>query len=220
MGMRLRTCSHLLFSEEKLTSKTDLEVLEEALDVEEFDVLSFVEGTTTPEDTVDIYTSAKAAYKLASLYEKEKLAAKAREEARKSKVQSLSLTDEEFYLDEDEVDALTEELNASKLTFTLRGMLPVEIIALTKGLQATLPYVEGADNDEYNREVNGQIYVRTVQSITDARGRVQTKRMTVGGMYKLLDSLYPDQRIKLETAIWHVTSIANAFTQAVTADFS
>lgn len=190
------------------------DVMTELGDPETFDVLEFVNGSATPVREVVVYTNADAVLKLGTIFNKE--------EARTQAVKDgevLSLADDYEVTDEDEVNALYEELTKTALTFHLKGLAPKVIDAMEKHLRATHDYKEGKENEAYNEAVNMELIARSITSVDRADGTTNSNPWTAEMADDLAVSLYPTELQKLFNAVAEVTYIGNAFHQVAKTDF-
>ena len=204
------------FLEETLSFEITPEQVHAAVDEklaaapEEFDVLEFVRGTATPEDTVTIFTDADAAVKIADIVAAEA----ARDE------DSLSIADESE-IDEGVFNELHARLTASALELTLKGIAPAARVALENHLKATLPYREGELNEEYNEALNYELVSRSIKGVTRlSTGAVSSTEWTPERVKSFLDELYVSEQNKVYFGVMKVTYVSDIFDKAVTADFS
>jgi len=195
---------------------TDLPAnLETALDQETFDVLDFVTGDLTPEDTVVIYTDATAGYALDRLAEAEK------EQAKRGETEGLGIADELVWVDPDEVDALKAKIEASALTFKLKGLAPALKKALRANLVAKHNFKEDASFDEsegFYRDFTHELIARSIVEARTSTGKVD-KTWTVEKISKLEGRIHPTEFARLDRAVFAVSSDAELFDLAVSADF-
>ena len=189
-------------------------VVEEATSPETFDVLEFVKGANLPESDVTIYTDADAALKLAKIFIEEAARSKQASE------DSLSIDDEYEGADEDTINELHERLTASALIFHLKGLAPAATTALENHLKATLPYTEGAVNDEFNKEFNNTLIAKSIVSVERPDGQISTTTWTPEKVAVLNESLYVSEANKLFNGAAEVNYVGAIFDRAVNADFS
>lgn len=188
--------------------------VENAISEDEFDALAFFSGQALPEDTVTVYADAATAYRLAML--------RAKQEERRELEESegISLTDEIEWVDPDEVDALKATLRKSAVTFHLRALAPAARDAIEKKVRATYPYVEGAENSEYNEAFNGNLIADTIIAVTNAAGKVDKNKWDAARAVAFGKAAQPSEFSKLMGAVFNVNYIGNAIDLAVNADFS
>lgn len=189
--------------------------VEELSSPDSFDVLEFVNSAILPQDDVTIYTDGDAALKLAKIFVAEAARQKQAEE------EAIGLDEEyEDYADEDEITALHERLAASALVFHLQGLAPAATEAIEKHLKATLPYTEGAVNEEFNETFNNTLIAKTIVSVEKSDGKVNTQTWTPEGVAALNTSLYVSEQNKLFNAAAELNYIGAIFDRAINADFS
>lgn len=190
--------------------------IEEATSRDTFDVLEFVQGSNTPEQTITVYTDADAALKLAHIFIEEAARSKQASE------ESLGLTDEDEYegADEAEINELHERLSASALIFRLKGLAPAAVRALESHLKATTDYKEGAENEEFTEAFNNSLIAKTIKSVERPDGSVSTTAWTAETVGKLNESLYVSEANKLFNGAAEVNFVGAIFDRAVNADFS
>lgn len=194
------------------------EALDGAMSEETFDVLEFVKGTATPEHKVTIYTNADAALKTARLL----LAEQERNERKDSDDYSIADTfdEEEEQLSEEELTKLHDDLVASGLEFSLKGLAPAALDALEKSLRAKHEYREDKPNEEYSKALELELTARSIVSVKKADGKVNASKWTPEKVEALFVNLYPSESNKLVTGVVQVNYVAAIFDKAVTADFS
>lgn len=193
--------------------------VEEATDLDTFDVFEFLEGANTPQNKVTIYTDADAALKVARFLVNEK-----ERNERSKQMDQYSLADdydeEEENLSEEELTELHNRLTASALTFELKGLAPAARKALEKKLQATTDYSETEASPEYNRALDGELVARSILSVTNAKGQKSSNKWTAENVLKLTDTLYESEAGKLFQGVGEINYVGAVFDRAVTADFS
>lgn len=188
--------------------------IETVLDRETFDVLAFVKGANLPVHEVTLYTDADAALKLARIF----VAEAARE--KKAESDSLSIDDEYEGADEAEISELHERLASSAIIVHLQGLAPAALRAMENHIKATLPYEEGAENEEYNNAFSNELVAKSIVSIESADGRVDEAKWTRAKVEKLNDALYVSESNKLYNAAAEINYVGAIFDRAVSADFS
>lgn len=181
---------------------------------EEFDALAFFSGATLPEDKVTVYADAATAYQLATLAVKEK------ERAELAESEGISLADDVEEIDPDEVAELQRRLKASAITFHLRALAPAARDAIERKARASNPYVEGADNTEYNEAFNASLIADTITAVSNANGKYDKNKWDAARVLAWGKVAQPSEFDKLFTGVFRVNYIANAIDLAVNADFS
>jgi len=185
--------------------------VEELTAKETFNVFDFIAAVTVPEDDITIYTDADAALKIAKILLAEKEAAKADD--------GLSITDGA----EDNEELLTvlhARLVASGLTFHMKGQTPDERQKLTNEIKESANWKEGEENAEFNTVFNNTLIARSIVSVTNASGAVNTSKWTPKQVKGFLPSLYESEAAKLYDTTAELSYIGAIFDRAVSADFS
>lgn len=183
------------------------EAIDKMSDPETFDVLEYVRGAHTPEETVTLYTDAGAALALSRRIEAEENAAKA------DKNEVLGL--DEYSEDEDLTD-LTDRLDASALIVSLKGMAPTLVDAMSKHHKAT----RGAKPDaEFFEDFNNELIAKTIVQMTRPNGAVNKKEWTAALVAEFTASLYATEAEKLFTAVIDLTYVGSAFERIANTDF-
>lgn len=163
---------------------------------ETFDVLSFVEGSAYPTQTVTVYADPKGATDL------------------------LAANDERFEIekahgDTTEIDARIEKLSAqvkaSALTFELRGMPP--------GLVRDLYAVKDDDGDDAVVEAENKLIAGTIVNVTNAQGSRDTRVWDAEAVGKLRRFLKEGEFGKLVKGVIDTNFNATVFDQATDAGF-
>lgn len=189
------------------------EALNNALDQDSFDVLEFVTGDLTPRKAVTIYTNAEAGYRLDELVKREQESVR--------EVDSLSITDEVAWVDPDEVAALKEAVEASALTFHLKGLAPKAREAIQKELQAKHNFSEEAPDDQksaYYEEFQNTLVAKSIERVVNSRGatdtswspeKISTLRGRVNGV----------EIARLDDGVFEINTDSDLYNRAVNADF-
>lgn len=189
------------------------DALNQALDQESFDVLEYVTGDLTPRKKVTVYTNAEAGYRLDELLE--------RERASQSEGDGLSIADEVEWVDEEEVKALREQIEASALTFHLKGLAPKAREAVQKELQAKHNFSDDAADEvkqAYFEEFTSTLIAKSIERVTNAKGasdtswsplKVATLRGRINGV----------EFGRLDEAVFDINTDSDLYSRAVNADF-
>lgn len=185
------------------------EALAAATSKESFNVFDFVQGAVTPSDVISIYTNADAALKLVKVFSAEEARKQAEAE------EGASLADEYEILDEDIVTALHEELVASRLKISMKGLAPEAIRELDKELKKK----HEADSEEYNNAFNHSLIAKSIVSIENPSGALNTDKWTAKMVAGLLSSLYVSEANKIYDAAAELSYVGAIFDKAVNADF-
>ena len=200
------------------------ESVETALSPETFDVLEFVAGGNTPEDSVTIYTDQAAAYAYHNLIEKERAAFEAAEKKKKESTKHSALSiadadDEVFHPDEQELAELLEQLEATALTFHVKGLAPKLRKAIEKEKVAKHNHKEGSEDKEYYDDLYTTIVAKSIVGVTKAdgsKGRTEWNSESVKALYEVL---HESQWGLLLNACVSTGYNAGVFDGIVTADF-
>lgn len=186
---------------------------------EEFDALEFFSDTKLPHTSVTIHQDLEAAFRLAEIKQTQEERRAARDNA-DDVPDNLSITDDVPDYDPDEVAALRKRLERSAVTFTIQAIAPAARKALAKGIQARTPYVEGGENPEFNEQYNANLIAKSIQRVTNAAGKTDSKSWTAERVIALNDRLEDSEWYKLFEAVFRVNYVGDAIDQAVHADFS
>lgn len=204
-----------------MTNEKIQELVEEAMNPETFDVLSFISDQPVATDSVTIYTNVAKARKLHHLREQyEEAVAKRKKNTQDGKVDSLSIADdnEEAILDE-EINELVEELEKTKLTFKMQTVSPKLVKSIEKKYLATMPKDNAVAEAEHNRKGNADILSRAISEVVRGDGAVDTSDWDADRLIDLEERLYDVQSTKLFTALYDMVNTGYVFTDALTTDF-
>lgn len=193
------------------------DAVEDALAADTFDVLDFIAGAALPTDEVVVFTDKAAAHRLNRLLEEE--AANKSEEA-----DSYSLADYDKSSEhEEEITELYAQLNASALTFELKGLAPALVEAIEK--EKTAKHNHRADDLEDIEYFNDYYYTLVAKTVTGVRrgdGATNKNPWTVEQVEKLMstEGLHATQQGVLLNAVIVLNFNSKLFENAVTPDFS
>lgn len=186
----------------------------EATNEENFDALAFFADASLPEGTAVLYRDSAAAVRLNEIGTE----ATARKEL--DEEEGLGVTDEIGYANPDEIDQLAARLKASAVTFKLRAIAPAARTALEKAARAKNPYTEGAANDEYWADFNGNLIAKSIVSVTNVKGQSDSNKWDRVRVEKFAEITEPSEWQKVFGKVYELNFIADAIDRAVTADFS
>lgn len=189
--------------------------LTEALNHESFDVLEFVTGDRTPRKKVTIYTDAEAGYRL------DELLAQEEESQRAGADDGLSIVDSVAWVDEDEVAELRAQIEASSLTFHLKGLAPKVREAIQKELQAKHNFKDDASDEvktEYFEEFTSTLIARSIEKVTNAKGATDAS-WSADKISTLRGRVNGTEFARLDEAVFEINTDAELFNRAVNADF-
>lgn len=192
------------------------EALNAALDQDSFDVLEFVTGDLTPRKTVSIYTNSEAGYRLDTLLAQEEENVRIASES-----DGLSITDGGVWVDEEEVKALREQVEASTLTFHLKGLAPKAREAIQKELRAKHNYKDDADNEaqeEYFNEFQNTLVAKSIEKAVNAKGATDTS-WSADKVAVLRGRVNALELGRLDNAVFEINTDADLYSRAVNADF-
>lgn len=185
------------------------------LDQDSFDVLEFVTGDLTPKDSVVVYTDTEAGYALDKLVEAEA------ENAKRGETEGFGITDELVWVDPDEVEALKAKIEASALTFELKGLAPAAKKALRASLVAKFNYKEGAtfeESEPFFRAFTHEMIARSIVLAKNAAGKTD-RNWTADKVAAFDGRLHPTEFARLDGAVAKVNADADVYDRAVSADF-
>jgi hypothetical protein len=195
-------------------SELNLEpIVEEATSREKFDVISFFSGGALPTEKVTIYRDIEAAYELNKIYEAEE--AESKKKKSKKQVDELSIADSDN-ANEELIGEYRDRLNASAVTFHLRGLAPAAQTAIQKKLEATLD----PSSEEFTDTFFGTIIAKTIQYVTNAQGARDDSPWDKDRVDELSVNLPGEAFGKITEGVAKVTYAGNAIDKAVSADFS
>lgn len=195
-----------------MTDTSNSEALDAVLDQDAFDVLEYVTGDLTPRKTVTLYTNAEAGYRLDEL-----LAI----EANATHGDSLSIADEVPWVDEDEVADLRKQIEASALTFHLKGLPPKAREAVQKELQAKHNFSDDATDEEktaYFEEFTNTLIAKSIESVKNAKGAAD-RSWSATKIATLRGRLNGVEFGRLDEAVFEINTDSDLFSRAVNADF-
>lgn len=199
-----------------MTDATLPETVEAALAPETFDVLEFVSGQGTPEDTVTVYAADKAARRLAKL-----VAIEAESEARGA-AEGFGIADELEWADPDEIAALRKEIEATALTFELTGLAPAAKKALRNSLVAKHGFSEKKPLEEqeaYFIELTHTLIAKSIKGVTRADGAKGASEWTPEMVAGLQGNLNESEWARLDQAVVSINYDTDSYDIAASADF-
>lgn len=161
-----------------------------------FDVLSFVEGTAYPTDTVEIYTNASAAERLVRLNAE-------RLDNDKNGVTDLTI--------DDKIAECIADVEASKLTFELRGLPP--------GITQEIFSVEDDTPDEEVTAKEDNLIASTIVRVVNASGSVDERLWKGEDVTRIRRFVKQGEFRRLATAVARVNFNAAVFDEATDAGF-
>ena len=202
----------------------------EKLNPETFDVLEYLDNAEVAEDEVSIYTNLRKARRLNELVtirteeiiqrNEDRLAA-----LKDGKTEVLGLDevpeeDEDTVYDE-EINALVEELEKTKLVFKMKSVAPKLVRAINKSYDAKKPKgLDKVENDKYEDKRTADILARAISEVVTGDGSVDPTAWDAERLQDLEERLYTEQSARLLTALHDMVYAGAYFEKAITADFS
>lgn len=164
--------------------------------LEEFDLSEWLDGATSPKDTVTVYRDGETLRNLQKLLAYVE-AAKA--QSGEQKRQLLSLVDEHDVdaIDsevEDQIAELRAKLAASGLTFEVEGLAPMETSLIQKKVAKRFKgqkdadgkeYADGAEHPDYGFALDEAYISRCVKATRNADGKLVKKSWTPEEIHQL-----------------------------------
>ena len=166
-----------------------------------FDVLSFIEGTAYPTDEVKVYTDVISADALLKANEKRLKMDEAPEGVK-----------EEFDKVDAEIAELTNKVQNSALTFSLRGLPPGVVQEIYGNL------AEEAD-PQLAREAEHKLIASTISGVTNAAGERDPRVWDAESVGKLRHFVKEGEYTRLIEGVVRVNFNASVFDQATDAGF-
>lgn len=164
-----------------------------------FDVLSFVEATAYPTETVVVFQNVAAADHYVKLINKRvELEAIPEDKRDTAAIDALA----------PEIEAAGKDIEKSSIIFDLQGMPPGVVQDLLKGMAEDDP-----DSDN-------ELIAKTIKSVRNAAGAVDPRTWTAVDVKRLRDNLKEGEFGKLVAGVGQVNFNAMVFDQATDAGFS
>lgn len=197
--------------------------VESALDVETFDVLDYLEDQPVARDEVTIYTHVGKARELHKLMEQRaEIIAERRRNEENEIYNDLSIADaaEDTELDDD-INAIIDELEKTKLVFSLKTVAPALVRAIEKSAEAKAQHDWTAKEQEQHRQkTTADILARAIDHVTRGDGAVDSSDWTAARLLQLEEKLYEQQAAALIGAAYEIVYTGQVFEEALTVDFS
>lgn len=195
----------------------------EAMNPETFDVLAYLTEQPVAEDSFDIYTHTPSAKKLHKLMtDREAVLAERRAAEKRGETSHLSISDDDEDTEfDDEINALVQELERTKLTFHVNSVAPALIRAIDEKYLATSDktWTEEEKMKHNNRRVS-DILSRAIVSTVRGDGAVDDRTWTADMLIEAEKNLYETQAKLLIGKLWEIVYIGEVFDEALTSDFS
>ena len=213
-----------------MTEKTIADAVAEAMNPEEFDVLDYLETGDVAEDKVTIYTHLPSSRRLEELMLErtaviEQRRAEAHRAAEKGESPILGLgetpVEDEDTVYDDEINALVEKLEETKLVFHMKSVAPGLVRAINKSYDAKKPKDLDAQADsEYEDKRTADILSRAIDRVERGDGSIDPKPWDAARLSKAEERLYKEQSGRLLNALYDMVYAGAYFEKALTADFS
>jgi hypothetical protein len=187
--------------------------VEEATSEENFDALDYFSNASLPTGTATLYRDTAAAVRVNEI--REEIAASEKQD----EDEGLGLADEGGYVDDDELDELTERLKASAVTFHLQALAPAARTALEKSARAKHGFKDGEENTGYWEAFNANLVAKSIQSVVNAKGQKDSNKWDAARVIKFIEVLEPNEWQKLFVKVFELNFIQDAIDRAVSADF-
>lgn len=204
-------------NEEKIRNYVD-----EALDVETFNVLDYLENQPVATDEVKIYTHVGNSRKLSQLLkERNEIIALRKAKAQHEDYSDLSIADEDLDTElDDEINALIEELEKTALTFKMKSVAPALVRAIEKSSEAKVQSDWSAKEQELHRQrTTADILSRAIDGVYRGDGAVDNSEWNAQRLLKLEEALYAEQSQRLISALYEMVYTGQVFEEALTVDF-
>ena len=205
-----------------MSEKKVKEIVEKALDAEEFDVLDYLEGQPIATDEVVIYTDVVRARRYHELMSKrEDVLAERELNKEHGKEASLSLVegDEDTEFDE-ELEELREGLKKTALTFVLQTVSPNKVKKITeKAMKKFDEDWEAAKVAEFNAKLGNEVLALGINHVVRGDGSKDMAKWDGPRLRKLEDALYTEQMQILTNALNDMVFSGAVFDEALTSDF-
>ena len=222
-SLLLETPFLCFYVKEEMNEEKIREHVEEALDADTFDVMSYIENQDVASDEVTVYVNIKGAKKLKKLVEKrrEYLAEKRALEA-SGKGEPVGL--DEAYEDteyDDEINALVDELEKTALVFELKSVAPALVRAIDKHYAATED--KGWSDErkaEHNADRVADLLSRAIAGVRRGDGKRDPQEWDKERLKKFEEQVYDEEFGKLLSGLYEIVYAGSVFEEALNADFS
>lgn len=198
------------------------ENVEAALDVETFDVLSYLEDQPVAEDEVTIYTHVGKSRKLSGLLaQRRELIAERKDLEKKMDISSLSIADEEYDTEmDDEINELIAELEKSGLTFSIQTVPPALIRAVeAEGVAKAQKTWTEEQKASHQEKTTASILARAIVKVTRGDGAVDNNPWDGERLLEAEKTLYVEQGQRLVGALYDMVYTGRVFEEALSVDF-
>lgn len=179
-------------------------LVEKALDVKTFSVLDAIKGRSYPTDDVTVYTDTASLY-LIKKYENDA---------------NNAVTGDEANAADAKIAELTKQVQASAITFHMRGYSPAVRDSLVDEARAKFGVEKVEDGTPANEWLNARAVAETIIRSTDASGAVDEHHFSVEDVEDLRSFLAPEEFGKLLGQTLLLSYTAFSFDAATSPDFS
>lgn len=205
--------------EDKMNEEKIKAHLEEALDVETFDVLDFVEGVPAATDSVLIYTDIARSRRVSELLAQRAEILRKREGDNGADDLSIADEDQDTPLD-DEINELFNEMAPTGLTFEIQSVAPKLVKAIEKNYKAKeRKSWTDEQKQEHDQARMADILSRGIVKVVRGDGATDTTPWDGERLLAFEDRVYGEQATILVSALYDMIFTGQAFQDAVTVDF-
>jgi len=180
-----------------------MDTVEEAQKPGTFDVLSFVEGTAYPTEHVTLFRDVAAAKKYAELVAERMKCDDQDESTGESKAKAAELTEQ--------IEAAQQELEASAMTFMLRGYAP--------GIVEEIIQAHNDPNNPEDNSADAHLIAHAIVYVSDSSGNQDTRTWSAEDVLTLKKYLAEGEYLKLLSAVASVIFNGAVFEKATDAGF-
>lgn len=204
-----------------MTQKTVENYVEEAMNPETFDVLSYLDDQPVATDEITIYVDVAKARKFHKLVSDRKTLLEQRQaDTQRGKASSLSLADDEEETEfDDEINALLASMEETALHFTIKSVAPALGKAIEKKFIATAPRDDAEALADHQRLGVAEHLAHAIASVRTGSGAVDDAAWTGSRLISLEDRLFPEQAQRLISALYDMVNTGYVFDEALTVDF-
>ena len=199
------------------------ENVEKAMNPETFDVLAYVDDQPVAEETVDVYVNVAKARELEKLMEDRAVAvAKKRSDKITGEAPIMGLGDEdEDTIYDNQINALLEDLEKTKLVFHIRSVAPALVRAIDKKYLAKMD--KDWDEERLNKHEADrlmEIVSHSITKVVTGDGAVDETKWDRKRLAALEEKLYRPQFERLTSELLDMVYTGEVFERVLNADFS
>ena len=206
-----------------MNEETVRNFVDDALDVETFDVLAYLEDQPVATDEVKIYTHVGDSRKLKQLLDdRNEIIAIRRAKAEHDDFSDLSIADEDLDTElDDDINELIAKLDKTALTFQMKTVAPALIRAIEKAAEARAQSDWTVREQELHRQkTTADILSRAIERVVRGDGAVDSSPWDAKRLLKLEEALYAEQAQRLISGLYDMVYTGQVFEEALTVDFS